>query len=539
MKMSVTHQIKEEGLFSKNGKLSPKELILLLVIFLSGLFLRIYDLSVESIWVDEGYSIRVATLDVFQIWEVSADDIHPPLYYILLHFWINVWGASEFSTRFLSLIFGFLAIIMIYKVGKLLFSKEVGFISSLLLAVSPFHIRYSQEVRMYSLMTILTLFSFYFFIKLLNERNRIDLIGYLLSSSLLMYTHIFGFFTIIAQNIYVVSIFILSKKAYKLNVKKWTLLQIVLIILYAPYIEEILVKLTRVQRGIWGGSWIPEPNIYSIIQTSFIYTGGEWTSGGIRIMIGLLFLLLALFTMVSIEKVKGSIEWKDFFKSIESYRWNIGLSNVSTIYLLLLWLLTPVLLPFIISKFITPIYNTRFTIGASLAFCLLTAKGISNIKFNSVKRIRNIDFDYKCLKLVIIAIIITISLVNVYSYYINVDKEQWRDAVDYIETNAEAGDLLLFNAGFTQDYVFDYYSKRSDLVKKPFPSNTRYVNEENIKELEPTVQGYDRVWVILSHSRDSLGLIKQTLSQSYNLVDYKVYINYNVYIGIIIYLFEK
>jgi len=160
----------------------------------------------------------------------------------------------------------------------------------------------------------------------------------------------------------------------------------------------------------------------------------------------------------------------------------------------------------------------------------LTAKGINNIKFYSVKRIRNINFDYKYLKIAIIGIIITISLFNVYSLYVRVDKEQWRDAVYYIETNAEVGDLLLFSAGSMQENIFDYYSKRTDLIKKGFYST---VNEENIIELEPRVQGYNRVWVILSHSRDSKGLIKQTMSQSYNLLDYKVFK------GIEIYLFVK
>lgn len=520
--MSVAHQTKENGLSSENNKLSTRELIILLVILLLGLFLRVYNLAGESIWLDEEYSVTVAQKGVFQIFERSSYD-HDPFYHILLHFWINFWGVSEFSTRFLSVLFGFFAIIMIYNVGKLIFSKEVGLISSLLLALSEFHIFYSQEARMYSLMTILTLASYYFFIKLLKEKNRIALIGYILSSSFLTYTHIFGFFLIIAQNIYVFTMFVLSKKVNKLNFKRWTFLQIIIMILYAPYISSLFTHI------IVKDFSIPEASIYSTIDTFRVFSGAH--SGGFtsRVSLGVLFLLLSLFAMIAIEKVKGSMDWKDFFKSIESYRLNIGLSNVNTIYLLLLWLLTPVLLPFLISKFYYSIYRIRYTIGASLALYLLTAKGINNIKFSSIKRIRNINFDYKYLKLVIIGIIITLSLVKISSYYERVDKEQWRDAVYYIETNAETGDLLLFNAGFTQD-VFDYYSKRTDLVKRGLPSK---VDEDNIKELEPTVQGYNRVWVILSHSRDYKGLIKQTMSQSYNLVAYKGYR------GIEIYLFQK
>ncbi len=66
---------------------------------------------------------------------------------------------------------------------------------------------------------------------------------------------------------------------------------------------------------------------------------------------------------------------------------------------------------------------------------------------------------------------------------------------------------MLFNAG-NIEVVFDYYSERNDLIKKPFPEKTRNVNENNIKELEPTVKGYDRIWLILSHSHDYKSMIK-------------------------------
>jgi hypothetical protein len=96
--------------------------------------------------------------------------------------------------------------------------------------------------------------------------------------------------------------------------------------------------------------------------------------------------------------------------------------------------------------------------------------------------------------------------------------------VSYIDTNAKQGDLLLFNAGYTQE-PFDYYSKRTDLIKRPFPENTTYVDEDNIKKLGSTVRGYNRVWVILAHSGDSNDLIKKKLSESYNSSFHKEYVS--------------
>jgi mannosyltransferase len=501
-----------------------KLILLLLVILFLGLFLRIYNLGNESIWLDEATSIKFANLNLFKIVEeTSQNDTHPPLYYIVLHYWINLFGDSEFSTRFPSVIFGFLAIFMIYKIGSLIFDKEAGILSSLILALSVFHIHYSQEVRMYSLMTLLTLLSMYFFIRLLKERSFIVSVCYLLSSILLIYTHSYGLFIIIAQNIYILTLFLLSEDVYRLSFKRWIFMQFILVGLFTPWMIILIKQILRVESGLQL-TWVQVPSIRSIKSTIFTYSGSA--------LLFLCFLILSPFSMITYEKIRGSIDWKNLFKSIETYKWNIGLLNANRIYLLLVWLLTPIILPFIVSQVSAPIYSSRFTIGASLPFYLLVARGIENI-------------DYKYLKLSIISIIIVGSLVNAWEYYTEVHKEQWRDVAGYIGTNTERGDLLLFNPGFIQR-PFDYYSKRTDIHKKAFPEKTRDVDKENIKQLKPSVEGYNRVWLILAYSKDDKGMIKKTLSESYNLSYYKEYVTKNDGPGggsgvccIEVYLFEK
>ena len=482
---------------TRHIQIIPYPYILLAILFL-GLVLRIYDLGTESLWLDEGFSIRIADLNLFQIVvEKTYRDIHPPLYYVILHYWINLFGDTEFSTRFLSVLFGLFSIFMIYKVGTLLFNKNVGMLSSLLLALSVFHIQYSQEVRMYSLMTLLTLLSIYFFIKLRDRASFTVSTGYIISSILLMYTHIFGLFIIIAQNIYLFTLFLSKDFDYKLNFRRWILFQIILVILYVPWIFVLASQILELQTR---GFWVHVPTMRSIIGTFWDYSGST--------LLLLFFLILSFFSIVTYEKVKGKINWKDFLKSIECYSRNISLSNVNRIYFLVVWLLTPIILPFIISLFLTPIYWTRFTIAASLAFYILIAKGIDNINNKSIK-------------LVVIILVIALSLGCVGEYYSEVNKEQWREVANYIDINAESGDLILFHQGWCQ-IVFDYYSKRTDLNKKPF--TVRDINEENIKELGPTVNGYNKVWVIHSHSSDYKGLIKKTLNESYNVAYHKKYV---------------
>lgn len=483
------------------------ELILLVILFL-GLFLRVYDLGKESVWFDEAYSISMAKFNVFQIFvETAKDDYNPPFYYIILHYWIKMFGDSEFSSRFPSVIFGFFTILMIFKVGSLIFDKEVGVLGALLLGLSVFNIQYSQEARCYTLLTLTSLLSIYFFIKFLEKRTYLVLLGYLLSSMLLMYSHLYGLFIIIAQNIYIFTLFLCSGKITNSVLKRWILLQVVLLFLFIPGIAFSVVKAREiVHHNVSIGS---PTNLYQVIIGSF----KEYSS---RSSLLLLFLILSSFSIVTYEKIRGGNSWKDIFQSIENYRWSIGLSNVDRVYLLLLWLLSPIVLPFIMSEFLTPIYRVRYAIPASLAFYLLVAKGIRNV--NS-----------KHFKFAIIGLLIVLSLWRIQSFYSLPYKDQWRELTTYINTNTEYGDLLVFNFYGTQQWPFNYYSRRTDLIEYNFDKNLR----EN--ELVPSANGYKKLWYIksLGQGPQDDKQFKERISESYNLYYSKKYV------GIELYLFKK
>ena len=477
------------------------KLLILFAILLIGFFLRVYDLANESIWYDEADSILLANLNLSQIFLYPTNT--PPLYYIILHWWINLFGDSEFSIRFPSVIFGCLSIFMIYKVGNKIFDKDVGILSSLLLGLSVFHIHYSQEARAYSLSVLLTLLSIFFLIKLLRRSSSKVLFGYILSSTLLIYSHIYGLFIIISQNIYIISVLLVSKETYKLKLKRWILIQIILIILFIPWINIFITRTLQIAQGFW----IPTPSLSSIMNSFITYSGSE--------LLFLFFVILTTFSIIRYEKISGIISRRKIFQSIESYRWKIQLLNTDKIFLLLIWLLTPIILPFIIAKFLTSIYLTRYTIVASLAFYLLIAKGILNIR-------------QKYNKLIIISVIIVISSAYIPEYYIKINKEQWRDVSYYIDTEAKNGELVLFWQPISRA-AFNYYSKRNDLIKKAIRPELK-----NKKSIKSAVEGYKRVWVI-SRPVEEKGdeVIRKKLIETYTL-SYQ-----RKHIGLKLYLFER
>src|SRR5205085_742609 len=142
---------------TRETKLSGLLLISLLLIIALGALLRIYKLGSDSVWLDEAYSIQISHKSLPEIVEETSKDVHPPLYYFALHYWIKLFGDSEFYARLLSALFGTLAILVIYFVGALLFDRATGLLASLLVALSPFNIAFSQEARMYTLFTLLAI----------------------------------------------------------------------------------------------------------------------------------------------------------------------------------------------------------------------------------------------------------------------------------------------------------------------------------------------------------------------------------------------
>jgi hypothetical protein len=114
-----------------------------------------YQIGGEGLWIDEAFSIWLARRPWGEMvrWVASVDQ-HPPLYYTLLHGWIRIFGDGEASARALSALFGALTLPVVYLLGRRLVDEKVGLISALVLTVSPFHVRFAQEARMYTLLAL-------------------------------------------------------------------------------------------------------------------------------------------------------------------------------------------------------------------------------------------------------------------------------------------------------------------------------------------------------------------------------------------------
>jgi mannosyltransferase len=133
-------------------------MVLLALILLIAAFLRFYRLDSSSLWSDEGNTWALLDRSFAQIAQSAAADIHPPGYYWLLKLWSSGFGASAWGMRSFSAVAGILLVYVTYRLGRHLAVGQafsgVALVAALLAAVNPLQIYYSQEARMYLLLTL-------------------------------------------------------------------------------------------------------------------------------------------------------------------------------------------------------------------------------------------------------------------------------------------------------------------------------------------------------------------------------------------------
>ncbi len=130
----------------------------LVVASLAALALRLARLDFQPLWWDEGYSAWFATHPLGEMVRLTAEDIHPPLYYALLHLWTLIAGPGPVSLRLVSVAAGLAAIPLMFAAARrILGSQRAALLAAFLLAINPLHVYYSQEVRMYGLVALLSI----------------------------------------------------------------------------------------------------------------------------------------------------------------------------------------------------------------------------------------------------------------------------------------------------------------------------------------------------------------------------------------------
>lgn len=222
---------------------------------------KIIGIRKEAVAGDEPFTIFVAHRDVSDIITYLSHYNNPPLYELLLHFWMKMFGNGEMAVRFLPLIFSSLAVYFVYKITLLLRNRKAAIFASVLYTFSTFLYTFAQESRVYSLFMLLALVSCYTFILLLKYNKTKTKVAFVLVSTLILYAHYFGFFVLFVQGF-----ILLMNPTFRKKFWSFILLYAAILVLYSPQIATVFTRFTT---SASSGTWVPP--VESMDNLRFIF----------------------------------------------------------------------------------------------------------------------------------------------------------------------------------------------------------------------------------------------------------------------------
>jgi len=536
---------------------------LLLAIVALGGFLRFHQIGSKGLWLDEAFSVWLGWRPIGEMlsWLIRIDQ-HPPLYYTLLHFWM-VLGDDAATVRALSALCGTLTIPVIYLLGCRLADDDdgdskVGLLAALILAVSPFHVRFAQETRMYTLLTLNASLALYALARLLTDprsakvglgqqfvdfwqawrtaraakqevlpetagyrrdfREATDWVsaptrrrwlplqavetdlawlGYIIFTTATLLSHNTAVFFPVATNVLVLGLFLLRRLSPRLLVPLSPCL---------PSLRNWLLA----QAGVFllWSPWL----VAFVVQSTGVYREFWIQPPTWQTIVDTVKTFLSGF-------LPPQIRWPEVVWGLYAGLALLGLLRFRRRPVRIAFLLVIFSTPFVGEWLVSlrrPIFYDRTLIWASLPLYLLLAAGMRQLH-------------YRPYILAVALMVLTVNTLSLRQYYDHFEKEQWDDAAAFVAGQVEPDDLILFNATWVQipfDFHFRFYNRPVAEHGVPVDLFDRGILEpkmaaDDLPRLRALIRGHERVWLVYSHNwyTDPDGLIPPALEEELDSLD--------------------
>jgi len=169
-------------------------------VLLAAFALRVYALGEKAAWWDEAWSVHVAQQSLADATEITSYDVQPPLYQWALFAWVRAAGISEFAVRYLSVLWGLVAVAATYAVAARLGVRRAGALAAFFIALSALHIGWSQETRMYAMASAWAALTVYAALRVRGARGWWALL--VLAGAAIPLTHYLGGFVLAILNLH-------------------------------------------------------------------------------------------------------------------------------------------------------------------------------------------------------------------------------------------------------------------------------------------------------------------------------------------------
>ncbi len=422
--------------------LDRREWLSIGVLTLVGAAFRFFRLGFHSLWGDELSTWMVTSITPFSemIKYYMATEGSPPVYVLLQYPFAQLLTQDEFGVRFLVALVGTACVPAIYFLARQLFGSRTAFVASSCMATSYLAIYFSQEARAHIVMMFLCIVSSYFWVRIcLSNARRSDLIGYVVSAVLLMYTHYFGLLFAIGQ--------CLLALCYVRNIGWSRLLAVALSIavLYAPWVPQFLSD-SQPRKF-----WMSAPEWIDI----FAYHKYLFERSSVLAILGTLIIFISL-----VSKIRP--QWPSIRQSFLAIEREIVLALFGII---------PFAMAFWRSRAAEPILHNRYMIIALPGVIVLTASAVDHVsQIFRQENIRRTFFRFA------FAVLIVINLHTLFvriEYYTQPQKDLNREASQkVIELKAKLG-CPVVAIGKNRPiigYYFNLLTKNFEFLDIPYPS---------------------------------------------------------------------
>ena len=488
-------------------------LVTFTVVLLVAFSLRVFRLDFQSLWYDEAFSFYLAQFGLADITARTAADIQPPLYYYLLHFWTLLASQREFALRFFSLYFGVLTIPLLSIIARRLFpNRAAGLIAALLAALSPLYIWYSQEARMYTMITFLLLLSSYALVRAL-ALSPIEESGrprwrwwavFGLANIAAVYTHYFAFVILAFQLAYCLFRFILDKPLTQRRFLSTGIAFAAVVAAFLPWTPFVIARFGQ-DASYWQGALKLDEAIRHIFISfttgeSVLESQAQWIAAG--------WLLVLLVGLV--------VRW--FGRRTRARNWDPQSPNNHPAAFLVMYLVIPLaLLLLLFSR--NPKFNARYFMIASPPLFLLLGAGLATL-LSFARRpgvlARTLAIGSSLLAFSFLLVTSTYADSNAY-FDPAFSKASFRDVARYIDDHLAPNEAIILTSGHMFPAFNYYYRGDAPTIRLPDDPtlNTDHVlGYDTANVLNQTLAGKQGVWVVLWQDEvvDPNGFVPMLLS---------------------------
>lgn len=435
----------------------------------------------------------------------------PPLYVYSFYLIFNILEPNVYNIRMVSVIFGAISLLLIFKITSTLINRKTGLISAFLLAINALFISFSQEATSYIFFLMLTLLSTYYFIKIYHQKQSVSIILYSISTLLMLYTSYLAIFIILAQIVFI----ILFYRTYRPLIGKLLIVYISISLVFLPWVIFVIRTTPAVSPPL--PLKLIFPSVYcSYLDPFYTFSGGLLlTTARIfempfnKSLFGLFFnhSFVDLFYMGKAEFLLSITFLTLIITGLMSFRKDGGPKKKNFLWFLLTWLM----LPLIFRSFVfSPGYcDIRYVLACLPPFIILVSNGIGKIKTNIIRSI-------------IIAIIIILSGPIFLKYYFVYSESMsigpyWQIG-QFIPGNATTKEIAEYISFNSQPSLFPYIKIQKDIfryINKEYPNAIILTDSVTSFKLSSPIHGWVNEHLTTLNTNQSIG---DTDSDEFDLI---------------------